>query len=341
MDRPYRILLASRNPDDQNIELPVFIALKKLGYEVITCDATYKPFGSRLLFRIGRRLFKTRSSYLWNKLLDFSSWFTQRRVLNMAKSFRPDFFIAIKAKEVTAKTVRKLHDMNIVTANWYMESLWHQSIFILAPAYDHFFIMDDYTVSELHKKGMMHVHYLPFGTRLDQSQVDNTLERTYGISFIGTPIPIREQIFGMLSDLDVNIWGPQALWEKTALMKFYRGKVFGPELDNVYQRTKIVINTNSSFDKQTGPSLRNFEVMGNGALLICDYAPGLAEVFADKKEIVFYRDIKEIPDLVSYYLKNEGERAAIAMAGQAVVLSEHTIESRVKNMMGVIKSSSK
>jgi glycosyltransferase involved in cell wall biosynthesis len=337
---PLRILLTSCNPNDPAIELPMFLALKNLGYEVRTCDATHKPFGSRLLFRICRRLFKSRSSYLWNKLLQVSGWFTRIRVLRAARVFKPDVFIAIKAKEVDAGTVKKLRDMGIITANWYMEGLWHQSVFILSPAYDYFFVMDEYSVSVLREQGIKSAHYLAYGTRLTPAQVSNTYERIYDVSFVGTPIPIREKIFGILNDFNLNLWGP-TMWEKTALKKFYRGRAYGADLDNIYQRSKIVINTNAPYEKTTGPNLRNFEAMGNGALLICDFKPGLAELLTENKELIFYRDINELPSLVSYYLKNDEERSAIAKAGQMAVLANHTIESRVRDMMEVIKTSLK
>jgi len=337
MKKKLKVLLTICNPHDE-VQLPMSEPLKNLGYDVQICDVSFRPFGSRLLFRICRRLFKPRSSYLWNKLLRFSSWFTQRRVIRAAKKFKPDIFSAIKAKEVETETVYKLRDMGIVTANWYMEGVWHQSVFILSPAYDYFFTVDEYTVSVLREQGIVSAHYMPCGTRLVPSQVNNMCERIYDISFIGTPIPLREQIFGMLSDFDINIWGP-SLWENTALKKFYRGRAYGADLDNIYQRSKIVININNTHDKTTGPNLRNFEGMGNGALLVSDYKKGLEELFTEKKELVFYRDISELPGLVSYYLEHEDERSAIAKAGQLAVLTNHTIESRVKKMMEIIKKS--
>lgn len=313
-------------------------ALESLGNEVEVCDARYKPFGSRFLFRVCRRLFLGRFPTVWDTVVKISSQHTQQRVLRMAKKFKPDIFFAVKAKEIKPETIRKIHDMGIVTANWYMEGIWHKSPFIFGPVYDYFFNVDKGAISILRERGVKHAHYVAFGTRLVPSQVNNTLERSYDISFIGTPTPPRPQILGMLSDLDINIWGPPAMWEKTSLMKFYRGKAYGSDLDNIYQRTKIVVNTNYENIKTNSPNLRNFEVMGNGALLISDYKADFAEMFSENKEFVFYRDIKEIPALVSYYLKNEEERSVIAKAGQTAVLAKHTIESRVRDMMQIIKA---
>ena len=309
--------------------------LKNLGYDVQICDVSFRPFGSRLLFRICRRLFKPRSSYLWNKLLRFSSWFTQRRVIRAAKKFKPDIFLAIKAKEVETETIYKLRDMGIVTANWYMEGVWHQSVSILAPVYDHFFIMDEYSVSVLKDRGIKSVYFLPHGTRLDpvRANISKELRRIYDIAFIGTPTSVREKKFGTLVGFNLNLWGPPE-WQNTQLRKFYRGQVFGKQLDDVYRQSKIVINCHPPDGNST--NLRDFESISNGALLISDYKPTLAELFVENKEIIFYRDIKELPDLVSYYLKHADERFAIAKAGQLAVLTNHTIESRIRNMMEVV-----
>jgi len=337
MNYRYRILFTANNPYDPALELPVLSALKYLGYEVETCDSTLKPFGSRLLFRIGRRLFKTRSPYfLWNKLLRISTWFTQKKVLRAVRKFKPDIFLAIKAKEVEVGTINKLKDMGIVTVNWYMEGIWHQSVSILAPVYDHFFIMDEYSVSVLKDRGIKNVYFLPHGTRLDSVQTDisKELERIYDIAFVGTPVPIREKNFGTLSGFNLNLWGSPE-WRNTQLRKFYRGQVFGKQLDDVYKQSKIVINCHPPDGNST--NLRDFESISNGALLISDYKPALAELFVENKEIIFYRDVKELPDLVSYYLKHADERSAIAKAGQSAVLARHTIRSRIGEMMETIR----
>ena len=47
--------------------------------------------------------------------------------------------------------------------------------------------------------------------------------------------------------------------------------------------------------------------------------------------------MKGLPDLVSYYLKHADERSMIAKAGQSAVLAKHTIKSRVREMMEVIR----
>ncbi len=342
MNRPLKILLTSTNPHDEE-QFPVGAALEKLGHDVMVCDVQYKLFGSRLLFRLGRRLFLKTSPYLWNHfVLRTSSSASQKKVIQAARSFRPDVFLAVKAKEVDTGTVLQLRKMGITTANWYMEGLWHQSVFILSPIYDYFFVMDEYTVSVLRDKGIKSAYYLPHGTRVSETEFNSRKNpnRIYEVSFIGTPNELRERVLNSISNFNLNIWGPK-VWEETELKKFYRGSVFGPELDQIYRQSKIVINSHNPTEKASGTNLRDFEAPGNGALLVSDYNNAVADIFKENEEAVFYRNVGELSAKVSYYLENEDKLSDIAKAGQMLVFRKHTIEDRVKNMLDIMKNSIK
>jgi len=83
-------------------------------------------------------------------------------------------------------------------------------------------------------------------------------------------------------------------------------------------------------------NMRLFEATGVGTLLLTDWKENLGEMFAPGKEVVTYRTPEECAELIRYYLAHDAERQAIARAGQARTLREHTYEQRTKELIALV-----
>ncbi|MEK7546592.1 MAG: glycosyltransferase [Patescibacteria group bacterium] len=77
---------------------------------------------------------------------------------------------------------------------------------------------------------------------------------------------------------------------------------------------------------------RVFEIPACGGFLLAGYAKGLERYYEIGKEIAVYRDEKEIPEMVKYYLANEDERKKIALAGYERTIKDHTYEKRFREI---------
>lgn len=87
---------------------------------------------------------------------------------------------------------------------------------------------------------------------------------------------------------------------------------------------------------------RNFEVPGCGGLLLTEEAENLAEYYIPGEEVVTFRDTASMIDAVRYYLAHNDEREAVAMAGYARTIREHTYVHRfaeIFDRMGLPPSS--
>ena len=73
---------------------------------------------------------------------------------------------------------------------------------------------------------------------------------------------------------------------------------------------------------------RNFEVPGCGGFLLTDPAEDLDRYYEAGKEIATFRTVREMINRARHYLKNEEERRAVAEAGRARTLREHTYVHR-------------
>jgi len=83
-------------------------------------------------------------------------------------------------------------------------------------------------------------------------------------------------------------------------------------------------------------NLRLFEATGVGALLITDWKENLPAIFEPGREVIPYRSPEECAELVRYYLEHEDERQAIAQAGQARTLRDHTYYQRMQNLVEIV-----
>ena len=74
-----------------------------------------------------------------------------------------------------------------------------------------------------------------------------------------------------------------------------------------------------------------------GALLVTEARSNLGELFDIGAEVVAYETPREAGELVRYYLDHPDDATAIAAAGQARTLREHTWANRMERLAGIIQ----
>lgn len=74
---------------------------------------------------------------------------------------------------------------------------------------------------------------------------------------------------------------------------------------------------------------RMFEATGVGSCLLTDRGSNLDELFEDGREVVTFDGVADAKEKIRYLLEHEDERKAIADAGRARTLGEHTVQKRV------------
>ncbi|MDB5036556.1 MAG: CgeB family protein [Bacteriovoracaceae bacterium] len=103
------------------------------------------------------------------------------------------------------------------------------------------------------------------------------------------------------------------------------------ELFASYRAAKI----NFCFTKWSLPTAmhdRVYEILLAGGFPLTDYREYLPEAFR-KDEIVHYRTIEEAKHLIDYYLKADTEREKLIRKGRDRVLSDHTYDIRVAELI--------
>jgi len=77
-------------------------------------------------------------------------------------------------------------------------------------------------------------------------------------------------------------------------------------------------------------------VPATGAFLVTDYSPELDEYYRIGEEIVCFNGKEDLADKLSYFLKNESKREAIALKGYLRAQKLPTIGDRMKSLIDVV-----
>lgn len=109
------------------------------------------------------------------------------------------------------------------------------------------------------------------------------------------------------------------------------------EMSKVFKLSKINLNMTRIF-VESGLPQRVFDVLGSQGFLVSNYKRDLEDLFSIGKDLVMYRDLKDLTELIEYFLQHEEKRLEIAQNGYEKVKNEHTYEIRLKKMMSLVKT---
>ena len=189
-----------------------------------------------------------------------------------------------------------------------------------------FIAQKDYLERFQQAVGHDQVYWLPLAAAPDVHR-DHHLPRIYDVGFVGN-IALAHRKTARARRL-------RLIAERFRTNDFYR--VYTPEeVGRVYSQSRIVFNCSIAGDV----TMRVFEGTACGALVLTDtVANGLDELFEIGREIVVYQDDRDLLEKIAYYLAHEEEREAIARAGQARTLREHTYIHRMERLIYLVSSS--
>lgn len=192
--------------------------------------------------------------------------------------------------------------------------------------------------------------------------------KIYEVSFVGQPHGVRKRMINELekSGIKVNCWG----------FGWPAGVLPQADLPKVFSQSKINLNFNapggafwkkaaSLFLKRKGERksrrlvlekpwdwkdnflsfwnslrwqlhCRPFEVLGCRGFLLTDDADNLRDYYEDGKELVIFKDVKDLVKKIKHYLAHDQERERIAQAGYERTLKDHTYEKRFDEIFKIM-----
>lgn len=162
--------------------------------------------------------------------------------------------------------------------------------------------------------------YLPYGFDEARFRPLETVEPTIDVGLVGALYPERAAFLAELRSLDVDVDVIQG--------------VFGDAYVEAVNGLKIHLNLN--IDSRGGEGLlvaRVWETIGCGRLLLTQRKDEIEEFFRDGVHVALFESVDECAEKIRFYLQHEEEREAIASAGHALGLAEHTYLSRARAIL--------
>jgi spore maturation protein CgeB len=267
----------------------------------------------------------------------------EARLMRVVRTFEPDLVLVTLGNQLSPKSVRRLRGISparvVCWCQDQMTSIGRQ--YLLGSDYDAVFVKDHY-LQDLFSRMVKTTpyYYLPeaCNPRVHRSVIPTQKDRErWGceIMIAGTLYYYRQLILRQLREFDVKIWGGRFEWLMMGLPVSRCGPpVFNEDKARAANAARICLNT-LHYAEVDGLNARAFEIAGCGGFQVITSVPALAEHFDIGTEIVSFRTVDDLIDLVRHYLARPEEAAAIARRGQIRAHREHTYEHRLAHILGV------
>ena len=124
-----------------------------------------------------------------------------------------------------------------------------------------------------------------------------------------------------------------------AMMEHYDVKISNAVRNNIaefYSQSRTVFGA-SDFDYELYTSNRFFVALGCGACYITKKFKGIELLAENRKHILWFEDIRELLDILGYYLSHDSDRKKIKIAAEKLALERHTYFHRVKNILDIME----
>lgn len=171
------------------------------------------------------------------------------------------------------------------------------------------------------------------------------VEPRFGAAFVGA---LGTTQHGRGNDLleraaartDLEVWGYNTddRSPESPLLRRYHGEAWGIEMFRVLAQARISVNRHIDVAGDYANNMRLYEATGVGSLLLTDAKSNLGELFEVGREVVAYTGEGELVEAIEHHLAHEDERAAIAAAGQARTLRDHTYAVRMRELAGILET---
>lgn len=152
----------------------------------------------------------------------------------------------------------------------------------------------------------------------------------------GKALPLLEYI-ARRTDMRFFGYGARSLPRSSPVRRRHGGEVWGLEMYRALARSRITLNRHINVAENYANNMRLYEATGMGAMLLTDRKDNLGDLFEVGKEVVAYDSADEAVEMVRYYVDHPQEAAAIAQAGKARTLREHTYGRRMEELVPILK----
>jgi hypothetical protein len=262
----------------------------------------------------------------------------QERLIREAAELQPDiFFSQHQSNGVFTREV--LDQIPGVKISWGgdVRSACPDYAFELAPSFHCTCFSNQRDVDQLraagHRSEFLNIGFSPNTFKPEGEKRPNTPPIVFLGNHYGDRFPASALRLEMCQQLEAKYrkffaaygsgWGPAVQWlneEQEAA---------------AYRSCKIAIDLNHYLDVDRFFSDRRLRIMASGAFCIANHNPGIENDFVVGEHLVTFKNIREIPGIIDYYMTHEDERKAIAAAGCEYVHRTQSWAARMPQLLAI------
>jgi spore maturation protein CgeB len=263
----------------------------------------------------------------------------------------PDLVLSLAQAPLTLPALEHLRRKKFLTAMWFVENYRHLTYWQqLAAGYDFWFVIQqEPCIAALRQAGAKEVRYLPMAA---DPSVHRPLELTqaereeYGseVSFVGAGYANRRQIFPRLlgHDWKFKLWGNEwnGATDLTSVLQRNGARIDTDTCQKVFNASAVNINLHSWAGTGLDPegdfvNPRTFELAACGAFQLTDRRSLMPDLFTES-EVATVSSPDELPGEIARWLREPGQRVAMAAEARRRVLAEHTYGHRMRHLLSQI-----
>ena len=143
----------------------------------------------------------------------------------------------------------------------------------------------------------------------------------------------RIDALSRLGPLGARAWGDAGWKQCEADGVTYMGRAgHFEELNKIYSNGAIHLDIGRLYQPDI-VTMRVFDVLACGGFLLADHSEALLEMFTPGVELESWSTLAELEDKVRFYQQHPEKAQAIAQAGRARVLRDHTLRQRLETLL--------
>lgn len=197
--------------------------------------------------------------------------------------------------------------------------------------FDLFYTNSKYSYLKQYDSKMVNIKLLPFAASLKHHYYMSEVEKKYDIVVVGNARSDRQEIIDCLSEkYEIGVYGNG--WKETL------GIVNGKDHVRAINSGKMYLSFSKTVAGYQNIKVGLFEAIACKQVVITEYMEEIKDYFEIGKEILCYRNLEELKEIIDYYLKNNIERELIREKSYNRFLKEHTYINRFKTVVEDILS---
>lgn len=276
-------------------------------------------------------------------MFEYDKEHMRRMLIKEVEQFKPDLvFCQIQSSEILDKETFSRLGQIAFTVNYSFDirskeqTEWMYNIgpYIGLTCFSNQDDVDEYT-----RRGYENAMCLHSSADTDVYKPAQSAVSKHGIAFIGNnfhntlmPFPKSKQRVEMVESLKVKFGDYFSAYG----LGWYGEMANTSGEVSIYQHASMAINQ-TNYDATNYTSDRLWRILATGCLCVTEYFEGIENLFVNHVELVWWKTLGELVELLYHYMVYSGKAHAIGINGMSAMLTRHTWKNRIEEMMAFIK----